>query len=155
MMGSNNLSSLYIVYIESRIEVSIDIIDIFNISLLYILIIILEFSVWKLSEEFMGISSIFYSSWIYPFLSISIQILSISSIYSFDPWIYKYYDNISMIIFVISGIYLISILNYIRILFQWIWYGDRSYYIFQWINRIWSMRISNHISIRINYHFLK
>jgi hypothetical protein len=62
MMGPNNLSSLYIVYTESRIEVSIDITDIFNISLSYILMMILEFSVWKLLEEFTGVSSISHLS---------------------------------------------------------------------------------------------
>jgi hypothetical protein len=45
MMGSKNLSSLYIVYTKSRIEISIDITEIFNISSSsYVLMMILEFS---------------------------------------------------------------------------------------------------------------
>jgi hypothetical protein len=60
MIESKNLSSLYIIYIESRIKVSIDIIEILNISLLYILILKLNFSDYKLSEIFIEIHS--YSS---------------------------------------------------------------------------------------------
>jgi hypothetical protein len=63
MTGPKNLSSLYTVYTESRIEISIDITEILNISSSsYILMMILEFSYWRLSEEFMEISSISHSS---------------------------------------------------------------------------------------------
>jgi hypothetical protein len=156
MMGSKNLSSLYTVYTESRIEVSIDIIEIFNISSSYISLISgFKFPCWKLLEVFMGISSISHSSWIYPSSSISIQISLVLSTDSLDPWIYRYHDNISMIVFVIPGIYLILVSNYIRISFQWIWYEDRSRCIFQWINGVWSMRISNRVSMRMDYHFLR
>jgi hypothetical protein len=131
MMGSNNLSSLYVARTESRIEVSIDITEVFNISSSYILAMTPEFSAWKLSEEFTGISSISHSPRICPSSSISIQISSTSSIYSLDPWIYGYHDTISVVVFIIPGIYLISVSNYTRISFQRIWRGDRSRCIFQ------------------------
>jgi hypothetical protein len=131
MTGPNNLSSLYVARTESRIEASIDTTEVLNTSSSYVLAVTSEFSAWKLSEEFTGISSISHSPRICPSSPMSIQISSTSSVYSLDPWIYGYHDKVSAVVFVMPGIYLISVSNCMRISFQRIWRGDRSRCVFQ------------------------
>jgi hypothetical protein len=138
----NTRDTCYQWHVILQIDISIDTTEVLNTSSSYILSMI-------------SIEIYFHLSLIYPSSSISIQISLASSAGSFDSCMYGYRDSISAVVFVMPGMYLISVSNYTRTSFQRIYYGDRSRCIFQWINGVWSMRISNRVSVRMDCHFLR